>query len=337
MAGTKRKTSNDLVEDLVRESFGFDFFRAVRLVQSTRPDLPAIGYSNSPAQDPIRFYQNPSLAFATSTLELAQFHAGILKLYVHCFGLFGPNGPLPAHLTEYARDRQRHAKDETITAFVNMFHHRMISFFFRAWADSQLALDLDREKDQRFPIYIGSFLGIGMPSLQNADQVPDDAKLYFAGRLSSSARNAEGLQAILEDYFAIKTEILPFVGRWIDLPPDCVCELGKSPFSGTLGSSAIAGSRFWDCQLSFRIKFGPVHLRDLERLLPGEKAYVVLRDWVRNYVGQELLWDVQFVLRAAEVPQVCLGKSGRLGWTTWLRAEPSKRDAEDLVLNPVEM
>jgi type VI secretion system protein ImpH len=336
MAGTKGKTSNDLIEELVRESFGFDFFRSVRFVQSARPDLPPIGYSNSPAHDPIRFCQNPTLAFSPHTIEAARLQGGILKMYVQFFGLFGPNGPLPRHLTEYARDRRRHSKDETLTGFLNVFHHRMISFFFRAWADSQLALDLDRQGDQRFPIYVGSFLGIGMPSLQNVDQVPDAAKLYFAGRLASSARNAEGLQAILQEFFGIKTEILSFMGRWFDLPADCVCQLGKSPLTGSLGSSTIVGSRFWDCQLSFRIKFGPVDLSDLERLLPDKPAFVTLRDWVRNYIGQEFLWDVQFVLRASQVPQVCLGKTGRLGWTSWLRAAPFKADADDLILNQIE-
>src|ERR1700677_870438 len=337
MAGTKGTTSNDLIEDLIRESFGFDFFRAVRLVQGTRPDLPPIGYSNSPAQDPIRFCQNPSLAFSPHTIETVQLHAGILKMFVQCFGLLGPNGPLPRHLTEYARDRQRHSKDETITAFLNLFHHRLISFFFRAWADAQLALDLDRSRDQRFPIYIGSFLGIGMTSLQNVDQVPDAAKLYFAGRLSGAARNAEGLQAILQEFFGIKTEILSFMGRWLELPSDCVCQLGQSPSTGSLGSSAIVGSRFWDCQLSFRIKFGPVDLFDLERLLPDKPAFLTLRDWVRNYVGQQFLWDLQFVLRASQVPQICLGRNGRLGWTSWLRAAPFKADADDLILNQLEL
>src|SRR3546814_4973730 len=37
------------------------------------------------------------------------------------FGLFGPNAPLPLHLTEYAMDRQTNARDSTFTAFANIF------------------------------------------------------------------------------------------------------------------------------------------------------------------------------------------------------------------------
>ncbi len=39
------------------------------------------------------------------------------RLLVHFFGLFGPDGPLPLHLTEYARDRRRNDRDPTLPAF----------------------------------------------------------------------------------------------------------------------------------------------------------------------------------------------------------------------------
>jgi len=49
--------------------------------------------------------------------------------------------------------------------------------------------------------------------------VPDRAKFYFAGRLVHQTRNAEGLEAIVQDFFGIRTQVLTFFGRWLDLPP----------------------------------------------------------------------------------------------------------------------
>jgi type VI secretion system protein ImpH len=336
MASADGQTTTHLIEQLEKNPFEFDFYRAVRLLQCAHPEFPRVGYSESPLQDPVRFGQNPSLAFAPSTIESVQRSAGnaVPRMFIHYFGLLGPNGPLPLHLTEYARERQRHVRDNTFTAFLNVFNHRLTSLFFRAWADAQKVLDLDRPGDQRFALYLGSVFGLGMESLQNRDEVPDWAKLYFAGRMSNCSRNAEGLQAILQDFFGLKTEIQTMVGRWLDLPADCVCKLGDSPETGSLGLTAIVGSRFWDCQLTFRIRFGPMDLVDLERLLPVGDAFKRLRDWVRNYVGEEFFWDVQFVLRAAEVPSIALGQSGRLGWTTWLKTAPFKEDAADLILIP---
>ena len=335
MADTDGQTPDHLIQELERDPFRFDFFRAVRLLQSRYSEQPRIGESIMLAQDPIRFGQNPSLAFAPSTIEaLRPGPNGIPRLCVHFLGLFGPHSPLPVHLTEYARERSLHVGDNTLAGFFNIFHHRLISFFFRAWAANQKVVDLDRSDDQHFASYIGRFLGLGMDALRDRDAVPDGAKLYFSGRLVGAAKNAEGLEAILQDFFGIKTLIQTFVGRWMDLPSDSLCQLGQSPETGSLGVTTIVGTRFWECQLNFRIKLGPMRLADLERMLPCGSAFRRLRDWVLNYVGREFFWDVQLCLKADEVPTVKLGESGRLGWTTWLKTKPFTRDAEDLVLIP---
>ena len=336
MAGADGQTPDSLIERLEKCPYDFDFFQAVRLLQRQFSDQPRIGCSLAPAQDPIRFTQSPSLAFPASTLEGLQRRTatGVPKLAVNFFGLMGPNGPLPPHLTEYARDRERHSGDRTISSFINVFNHRLLCFFFRAWAASQKAVDLDRPAEQNFAVYIGSLFGIGLESLQGRDAVPDAAKLYFAGRLAGQTRNAEGLEAILQEYFDIATDVQTFLGRWMDLPSDSLCQLGASPDTGSLGVTAIVGSRIWDCQLSFRIHLGPMSLADYRRMLPNGDAFQRLKYWVLNYCGEHFFWDVQLVLRAGEVPDIALGKSGDLGWTTWLKTQPLSHDADDLILNP---
>ena len=336
MAGTSGQTPDSLIAELEKNPYRFDFFQAVRLLQSRFAEHPRIGCSSSPGQDPVRFAQSPSLAFPASTIERVQTGTanGVPRMFVHFFGLLGPNGPLPIHLTEYARDRERHFNDRTISSFINLFNHRLLSFFFRAWAASQKAVDLDRPAEQNYAVYIGSLFGVGLQSLQGRDAVPDAAKLYFSGRLACQTRNAEGLEAILQEFFALKAEVQTFTGRWLDLPSDSLCKLGDSTETGSLGVNTIVGSRLWDCQLSFRIRLGPMSLRDYERMLPGGDAFERLKFWVLNYCGEHFFWDAQLVLRANEVPDVRLGASGRLGWTTWLKTKPLPCDADDLILNP---
>jgi type VI secretion system protein ImpH len=336
MAAANRSQAIDLIRKVEANPFAFDFFRAVRLVENHCPDLPRVGGSISFRDDSVRFKQNPSLAFATSTNEA--FDAGDDKhppaLHVNFLGLSGPNGPMPLHVSEYAHDRQYNAHDRAMTAFFDVFHQRMLSLFYRAWAVNQKSVDLDRPRSARFPEYIGSLFGLGMESLRNRDEVPDWAKLHFSGRLVCQTRNAEGLGAILEDYFGMPTTIQTFFGHWLDLPENSLCRLGASPDTGSLGTTTIVGSRFWDCQLKFRIRFGPMTLSRLQTLLPGTDAFRKLKAWVRNYAPFEYLWDAQFVLAKEEVPATRLGESSRLGWTTWVTSKPFERDAEDLVLNP---
>jgi type VI secretion system protein ImpH len=336
MARPDRQKTDSLIAELREKPFDFDFFAAVRLLQTGFANQPRIGHSGSASQDPVRFAQSPALDFAPATLESLQAKdpARPPRLYSRHFGLFGPNGPLPLCLTEYARDRVLHHGDTTFVAFCNVFHHRLLSFFFRAWADAQKNVDFDRPQDQHWVHYVRSLIGLGMDSLAKRDSVPDQAKLYFAGRLVHQNRNAEGLRCILEDFFGVPTEICTFVGKWLNLPANSICRLGRSRETGALGVTLLVGSRYWTCQLHFRVRLGPMKLADYERMLPSGGAYRRLCDWVRYYVGEHLSWDAQIILDKDEVPKPQLGKTGKLGWTTWLKTKPFQAHAEDLVLVP---
>jgi len=326
-----------LFEVLRREPYAFHFFQALRRLECLYRDQPRLGKSTRLADDPVRLAQEPSLAFAPATL--ATFDPGSdglpPRLSEYFLGLFGPNGPLPLHLTEYARDRLRNHGDRTLVKFADVFHHRMLGLFYRAWADTQPTVSLDRPENDRFQVYVGAQFGLGMPSLWNRDAVPDLAKPYYAGRLVCQTRNAEGLQAILADFFRLPVAIETFIGHWLPLSEATRCRLGETPTTGLLGVTAVIGERVWDCQYKFRIVMGPMGLAEFQRFLPGSDSLRRLVAWVRNYVGDELLWDVNLVLKKEEVPPLVLGEGSQLGWTTWVTSQPLARDADDLMLDAV--
>jgi len=329
--------ADSLTRQLADAPYRFDFFQAVRRIECTRSDLPRIGHSQRPREDPVRFCQEASLAFAPSTI--ARYRSGSggrpSRLSVNFLGLLGPNGPMPLHVTECVRERIRHYQDETLARFLDVFHHRMVSLFYRAWACNQQTVSFQREGDDRFAVYIGSLFGTGMDSFRDRDAVPDIAKLHYSGRLVGGTCHAEGLCATLSDYFGFPVHIDEFVGEWIGLPHDCRCRLGASPESGVVGSTAIVGSHVWQCQHKFRLKLGPLRLSDYLRMLPGGDSLRRLIAWIRNYVGDELSWDVRLILKREEVPRPRLGQTGQLGWTTWLSSRPFEKDVGNLVLRPV--
>ncbi len=322
---------------LQREPYRFDYFQAVRQLECAHPDKPRIGRSQRPMDDPVRLGQAPSLAFAASAL--ASYEPGKNgrppRLSGYFFGLFGPNGPLPIHLTEYAYDRGRNAHDPTFARFLDVFHHRMLALFYRAWANARPAVSFDRPDADWFGVYLASLFGLGMETLRDRDALPDVAKLHFAGRLACQTRNPDGLQAMMAQYFGLPVRIEEFVGAWMDLPDDGQCRLGLSPETGALGLTAIAGARVWGCQQKFRVVLGAVDLAEYRRLLPGGDSLRRLVALVRNYIGDELGWDLNLILKREEVPQLKLGESGRLGWTTWLGERQAESDADDLVLDPL--
>ena len=335
MAGKSGVSKNAVDFGFLENPTGLDFFQAARKVECAVPTKPRIGHGTRSADDPIQFGQEPSLAFASSTLHSYQRPniLGQRRLMVNFFGLLGPQGPLPLHLTEYIHDRELNHYDHTLARFLDIFNHRMISLFYRAWACNRQTVSHDRPHEDRFSNFIGSLIGIGTDALRNRDDVPDMAKLHFSGHLACQTRHAEGLRVILQQYFGIPVTIQEFIGQWITLPEMYRCRLGQSLDTGSLGVNTVVGSQVWDCQQKFKIALGPMSLKDYERMLPGGKSFAQLKSWVRNYAGDALNWELQLILKASEVPSVRLGEVGRLGWTTWLRSQPFENDVEDMVIS----
>jgi type VI secretion system protein ImpH len=334
MAGADRSASDHLAifAALSAAPHSFDFFQALREIECAFPNRPRIGESRRPQDDPVRFCQAPSLAFAPSTLAAFITAEGRPpRLVQNFFGLFGPNGPLPLHLTEFARDRMRNAADPTLVRFADVFHHRFISLFYRAWARAQPTVNLDRKAHDRFALYLGAFVGLNVSALRDRDAVPDVAKFSFAAHLGRQVRNAEGLKSILEGFLRVPVAIEEMIAHWMDLPEELCTRLGSEDVC-RLGETAVAGLRVWDLQTRFRVVIGPLSLENYHRFLPGGPRYRRLRDWVRNYVGFELKWDCRLVLEARDVPPILLGYVGELGWTTWLGTRSSEADADDLLL-----
>jgi len=334
MAESDRQTSDSLAEEMALRPHEFNFFQAVRRLEAEHAALPRVGSSDRLEEDYLRFCQIPSLAFAPSSIESIERAGPVIRMYVNFLGMFGPNGPLPQQLTEFARDRLRNAHDPTLVRFMDIFHHRMLSFFYRAWACNEKSVDFDRADDARYADYFGSLFGIGTPAFQDRDTVPDWTKIHFSGRLSAQTRNAEGLEAILGDFFRIPTEIREFEGYWMKIPTENQCRLGESPETGSLGINAVVGERKYEVQLKFRIRMGPMELVDLQRLVPIGHSFKRLKDWVLNYVNREFYWDLQCVVKASAVPVISLGQGAMLGWTTWLKSQPFTRDPDDPIFDP---
>ncbi len=163
--------------------FEHGFLHAVRRLECLHQDEPRVGQSVRPREDPIRLGQEPSLAFAPATLAALAPANDVrpARLDVRFYGLFGPNGPMPLHLTEYARDRLRNGDDPTLARFADVFHHRLLTLFYRVWAAAQPTVSLDRPEADRFGTYVAALFGLGLPSLVERDAMADLAKKHYAG------------------------------------------------------------------------------------------------------------------------------------------------------------
>ena len=318
---------------LAQAPYRYDFYQTLRTLECLHGDRPRWGQALRPGDEPVRLGQDPDLSFAPA--PLASFDPGVNgappRLQVRLFGLFGPNGPLPVHLTEYARERLRHAGDPTLSRFLDLFHHRFLALFYRAWAQAQPHVNRDRPEADRFTVYVGSFLGTAPESLRQRDAVPDEAKLFHVGALIRQVRNRAGLAAILQQFFRVPVRIEQFVGHWMTLAASERTHLARP--DAVLGAGAVLGGRVWDRQHKFRIHVGPLTLDEYQSFLPGQRPLRQLADWVRLYTDLELEWDARLVLEHEQVPRLCLDGRRQLGWTTWLGRRPRSVDAGDVCVH----
>lgn len=329
---------------LAEAPYRYDFCQTLRRLECLHDGKPRWGQALRPVDEPVRLGQDPDLSFAPAPLASFETEgAGPPRLQVRLFGLFGPNGPLPLHITEYARERLRLAGDPTLSRFLDVFHHRFLALFYRAWAQAQPHVSRDRPKADRFTVYVGAFMGMASIASRERDTLPDLAKFFHVGALIRQVRNTEGLAHILQHFFRVPVQIEEFVGHWLSLGTGERTFLSRE--GAALGSGAVLGSRVWDRQHKFRIRLGPLTLDQYESFLPaspklrsseGGPGGVSLRklvDWVRLYLCFELDWDVHLLLKQDEVPALALGGSQRLGWTTWLGRRRGDTPADDLFLD----
>ncbi|MDE2372017.1 MAG: type VI secretion system baseplate subunit TssG [Burkholderiales bacterium] len=324
--------------DAVRaEPWGHDFFMLLRRIDALRPEAPRTGHTLRPGQEPLRLAQPPELDFAPAPLQALELRDELPpRLMVRFFGLLGPQGPLPLHLTEYARERQHQHKDPTFAHFLDLFHHRLLSLFHRAWAQAQPVVHLDRPRDDRYLHWLDALAGI----TPGASTLAAYRQAFHAGTLAGRSRHPEAICKVLRHEFGVPVAVQPHVGTWLAIDPRDRSRLGhaanrpeRNAPTATAGRAANAGSRIWDRQYRFRVRLGPLTRSQYDDFLPGGRSWTALVEWLRLLAGDEMRWELELGMQEAQRPAPRLGTGLRLGVASWLPRRGG-REGRSLRLRP---
>ncbi len=291
----------------------------MRAIAARNSHLPLPGSAALPDLEPFRIGQIPHMVFAPREMSHVWQEATKIHLQLFSLGVWGPQGAMPLHLTELAYSHTE-SHDTALIDFVNIFHHRALSLFYRAWALSQDTASLDRRYNEKFSFYIGSLTGLDPQELKGS-VLPLHARLASSAHLIREARNPEGVVGALHYYFEVPVQIEEYVQQWLSIEPDNRSRLGYGRETSKLGDGAILGETVIDKQHKFKLVFGPLTLKQYLQFSPWGEDLPVLREWVRNFVGFEYAWEVSLVLAADEVPCVTLDGSHQLGYASWLERE----------------
>ena len=360
MATARRRPRTPLIDRLFEEPHAFEFFQAVQILEraaqraSDVAGRGRVGEDESPRQEAVRFRAYQALLFPPAAVSGSepptQSEAGRPArppaLSVAFMGLTGPSGVLPQHYTELLI-RSLRDKSFSLRDFFDLFNHRLISLFHRAWEKYRLPATFERSAPKEDPVTscLMAIVGLDTPHLRNRLAVDDDAIVHYAGHYAHWPRSAVALEALLSDFFGRTVRVEQFRGRWTWLAPD---ELTAMPSRrhpegafAQLGVTAVVGERVWDVQGSFRIRIGPLGYAQFVSFMPGSKDLEQLVDLTRLYVGPTLGFDVQLTLAKEEVPYLELASEGdyvpRLGWNTWAKHREYRHDVSDAVFNLDQM
>ena len=355
MAGTDRDSRDSVVEALREQEYAFDFFQAVRIIESMRPDAPSVGTTSHPSTEAVRFRSDPTLAFPSSEIAGVHFPEGDedpVEVVVSFLGLAGSQGPLPSPFTELVLDRIGR-RDFGPRDFLDIFNHRLVSLLYRAREKHRVGLRIQSPDEGPVADMGFSLVGIGGSRLRDrmkAKGLSDRALLHYSGILAQNPRSSTGLDGLIADYFTSVLEwddrsaeelvnVREFVGRWHALEWDQRTRLGVPDGNCRLGVDAVLGGRVWDQQGMIEIVLGPLTMETFLHFLPGGAALPPLLELTTFYLRGDADFTIRLVLRAPDVPGTVLrsapGPDGsRLGHTSWLKTRPTERDADDVVLGP---
>jgi type VI secretion system protein ImpH len=349
---TGGRTVPSLEEALFTKGCEFEFFQAVRLLARLLPERKPVGSSAKPGEEFVRFAQmgscpDPkeaqlSMAFPASAVHAIDCDGNTddrALMTTAFFGLTGTQGVLPLCYTEWMIAR-RAAKDTTLAAFLDLFHHRLTSLFYRAWEKHHPAVLYElaaarAQKPDPITQYLFDLIGMGTAGLRSRLRVADESLLRYGGLIAQRPLSAPSLRGVLRDYFSVPVEIEQCAGDWYRLEDADCCYLAPDSMRNQLGEAAFLGDEVWDQQSLFRIRIGPLPLERFLEFLPNGSAMAKLVDLTTFLVGQALAFDVQVVLRAEDVPCARLADEGedapRLGWIGWLKTAEFESAADDAV------
>ena len=201
MAPQSRRADPPLEQVLFEEGYRFEFFQAVRVLERLYSARLPIGRNSIPSNEVVRFRTLLSLSFPPSPVhDVARADNGVSppEMVVAFMGLFGLMGVLPRHYTELLLERVRY-KDSALRDFLDLFNHRMISLFYRAWEKYRFPVAYERSRSSArdgydpFSLSLFDVIGMGTNGLRGKLKSGDEALLYYSGLVAQQPRSASAL------------------------------------------------------------------------------------------------------------------------------------------------
>jgi type VI secretion system protein ImpH len=306
----------------------------LREVERSAPDRPRIGRATRLAEETVSLRQDPHMSFPESEVqEVASLPNGRIEVVSAAFGFFGPQGPLPLHLTVDLMREADGSGPAPYARFAQMLGARFGQLLFRAWSDARAITQYDHPGDDRFQTYLGAFMGLASPALRHkaAEAGFGVSTLPLSAVIGARVRSPVRLQQIVEHLLKMPFTVEENVPMWLSFEPEDQNRLGERGV--TLGSDCLLGSRSMSVNDCIRLHVDCPDLATYRAFMPGNAGFRQVLAVCDVMLGVETAVELVPGLPADAVPAAALDGQAALGWTAWMDPPPAapgawRRDAE---------
>lgn len=321
MAPPERQPDPALIRLLNEKSSTFGFFQAVRLLHRLAPDRVPVGELGPAHDEPVRFRHDPALVFSASDVKAITINGepGPAQLVTTFLGLTGASSPLALLMCEEVV-RDRVDDSGALAAFYDVFHHRLLSLFYRAWKKYRFSVGYRADGNDMLTRRGLAFVGVDIAGALPRHSLPPVIQLALAPLLSQRTRSARTLQIVFEHLLpeGVDVSIQSFIERYVTISEDQHVAIGLH--NCTLNTDCAIGRRVRDRAGRFRVCIGPVGYTDFEHMMPGGPLYPTIRNIIQQFSRGIAEAELEVSLQQNESPRFELGsKQGAiLGRTTQL-------------------
>ena len=316
-----------------------NFIRFCELLELAAPDAQPIGTTDSPAADPIRFRSRAQLGFPGREIDAVRYDAdnpsAPVSVVTTFLGLYGVDARMPAYFVDEVAQNRDGA--ERLSAFLDLFHHRVITQYYRVARKYRYPIGFRRDGTDPVSRYLLSFAGFGfststriatpvsrLPAAelaretsgarQQLSEVADKRRLLsMLGLAMQKTRTAEGLAGVLRHAIPdASIEVEEFHPVWRDV---------NDPEPAALGEQCLLGRGFYDRANTVRVVIKPASRETVLAMVPGQPAHREVMTLLRFYLGYESEADLEMHVRPDLMPRPMLApRQANLGFTAQLEA-----------------
>jgi len=318
--------------DLLRNAPYYDFFYTVGMLERLHPDAVRVGDNGPYGGEAIRFVHDTSLSFRAGDVSRIRYVAkhktteNLLdrtqmrfEVTTTFLGLVGVVTPLPLYFAEEITQSQG---SSVKSDFLDVFHHRLVSFVYRVGVKHDLGREYTREATDAWSRRILALAGFDLWGGRKLQHIPVWQILRLAPLLAHRSRSARSIELAILDCCSealrgANVRIEQFMGEWSPLDPDERMKIALE--NHALGVSSVLGRQVYD-KASKAVIFIEVLTDNFRRFLTDGDMYPVILELIGLMSEEPIHYQLELVINENARPPFKLGNAvgGRVGVDSWL-------------------